>query len=99
MNSDNTKPFFMMDETWYTYDEKSDVFELTDKAPHEAVISFQAYNEYSEIEDDFYTMIFGTEEEKQENERIKMELDFLISQPEASQKYDEEQQARKLYGV
>lgn len=83
--------YFLKNEEWYTYNENKDKYELTDKAPYEAKISHEAFYELEK------EMLINDGSPEQE-ERI-MQLENLVSQEEASQKYDEEQQARKLYGV
>jgi hypothetical protein len=92
------KPYFMKNEEWYSYDKENDVFTMSEKAPVEAIISYQAYIESVNLENDLFTEIFGSEKEKEQKEKRIMELDYLISQPEASKKYDEEQQAKQIYG-
>jgi hypothetical protein len=83
--------FYLKNKDWYYYDEEEDCHKLTDKAPKEAVISYEAFNKLrDEIE-----FNDGTEEQQQ---RI-IELNELATQPEASRKYDEEQQARAIYGM
>lgn len=95
---DAEKPYFMKNKEWYFYDEENDIFTMTDKAPIEAIASYEAFLEYTELEDDVDIEGSESEEEKQIKEARKMELDYLISQPEASKKYDEEQQAKQIYG-
>ena len=50
MNSDVNVPYFITNESWYYYDEKTERFELTNKAPKEAIRSYIEY--YNENEDD-----------------------------------------------
>ena len=40
------KPFFMENEDWFYFDEEEFCYKLTDKAPHEAIKSY----------DDFYAL-------------------------------------------
>lgn len=45
--SDLDTPYFFENKDWYYYDEEDEVYKLTDKAPKEAI---ESYNEfYSEI--------------------------------------------------
>lgn len=37
------KPYFMMDESWYYFDEKECRYYLTDKAPEEAKKSYDVF--------------------------------------------------------
>jgi hypothetical protein len=43
------KPYFMMDESWYYFDEKECRYYLTDKAPEEAK---KSYDDFYADEDD-----------------------------------------------
>ena len=36
-------PFFMTNDAWYTYDDENEMWVLTDKAPPEAVKSYEEY--------------------------------------------------------
>lgn len=83
--------YFLKNEEWYAYNENEDKYELTDKAPYEARISYEAYYQLEKemLNDD----------DSSEHENKIMQLYDLVSQEGASQKYDEEQQARKIYGV
>ena len=50
MNNDMGMPYFMINEEWYYYDEKEEIYKLTDKATEKAK---QSYNEfYSENDTD-----------------------------------------------
>lgn len=40
------KPFFMKDKSWFRFNEEKFRYELTDKAPEEAV---ESYNEFYEL--------------------------------------------------
>lgn len=47
---DSGRPYFMENEEWYYYDEEEEICKLTDKAPKEAI---ESYNEfYSEDDND-----------------------------------------------
>lgn len=45
-------PYFMTNEEWYYYDEKEGCCKLTDKAPPEAVKSYEEF--YAQMEQDLY---------------------------------------------
>jgi len=47
--NDVERPYFMENKEWYYYDEKEEIFKLTDKAPQEAIDS---YNEFYSSEDE-----------------------------------------------
>lgn len=47
--NDVERPYFMENEEWYYYDEEEGIFKLTDKAPQEAIDS---YNEFYSSEDE-----------------------------------------------
>lgn len=86
------EPYFMKNEKWYYYDTEESKYKLTDEAPSEAIVSYEAF--YESIK------VMPREGETEEDFEKRIEnLDKLICQDELSQKYDEEQQARKLYGV
>lgn len=40
---DVEKPYFLTDNSWYYYDEDEGIYKLTDKAPEEAI---ESYNEF-----------------------------------------------------
>lgn len=40
---DEFMPYFMTNEEWYYYDEVEEMFKLTDKAPPEAVKSYEEF--------------------------------------------------------
>lgn len=40
------KPYFMIDSLWYDYDDELDIYILTDKAPQDAIDS---YNEFYDL--------------------------------------------------
>lgn len=40
------RPYFMTNEEWYNYDKKTKTYTLTDKAPEEAVKSYNDFMEY-----------------------------------------------------
>ena len=45
------KPYFMTNKEWYRYDDKEDKYVLTDKAPQEAI---ESYNEfYKELDSQY----------------------------------------------
>ncbi len=46
--NDVARPYFLENEEWYYYDEDEEIFKLTDKAPQEAIDSYNEY--YSEEE-------------------------------------------------
>ena len=37
------KPFFLKNKDWYYYDEKEQTYKLTDKAPSEAIESYEEF--------------------------------------------------------
>lgn len=37
------RPYFMSNKNWYYYDEKEEIYKLTDKAPDKAIESYQDY--------------------------------------------------------
>ena len=39
------RPYFMTNKEWYYYDESDECYKLTDKAPPEAVKSYEEYHE------------------------------------------------------
>ena len=41
--NDYLMPYFMQNENWYYYDEKEEIFKLTDKATKEAIESYKEY--------------------------------------------------------
>lgn len=45
-------PFFMTNKDWYYYNEKSCMYELTEKAPKKAIRSYEEYYYGGEIYDD-----------------------------------------------
>jgi len=46
------KPYFMINEEWYYYDVKTFKYKLTDKAPQEAIDSYNEYYNDNDIEYD-----------------------------------------------
>lgn len=42
---DEIMPYFMENEEWYYYDEKEEIFKLTDKAPEKAKESYRQFYE------------------------------------------------------
>lgn len=50
MNKDIEMPYFMTNEEWYYYDEKKEIYKLTDKATEKAKQSYIEY--YSENDTD-----------------------------------------------
>lgn len=42
-------PYFMENDDWFYYDEESEIFKLTDKAPEKAI---ESYKEFYESEND-----------------------------------------------
>ena len=48
-----TLPYFMSNEEWYYYDEKAGMCCLTDKAPPEAVMSYEEEMNDTYSEDDY----------------------------------------------
>ncbi len=47
MNRDYEVPYFMTNSEWYYYDEKEEIFKLTNKATEEAKKSYEEY--YKEL--------------------------------------------------
>lgn len=45
---DTEMPYFMTNINWYYYDEKEEIFKLTDKAPKEAIESYKEF--YKELQ-------------------------------------------------
>jgi len=43
-------PYFIMNDEWYYYDEEEEIYKLTDKAPKEAIESYNKF--YSEEDTD-----------------------------------------------
>lgn len=43
-------PYFMTNKDWYYYDEKEEIYKLTDKAPQKAIDSYKEF--YKELEED-----------------------------------------------
>ena len=43
-------PYFFTNKEWYYYDEKEEIYKLTDKAPKEAIDSYNEF--YEEDEED-----------------------------------------------
>lgn len=65
-------PYYMTNENWYYFDEEKGVDVIKDDAPREAIISFKAFNEYSEREyltdeqhDKYYEMIYQPQLQEQ----------------------------------
>lgn len=85
-----SKIFFLKNEDWYKLNEETGEYEITEKAPLEAKMSYEAFKELKKVS------YFGTNSEENKNKMI--ELSELVAQPEASKKYDEEQQAKQIYG-
>lgn len=51
ISKDVVMPYFMQNEEWYYYDEIDEIYKLTDKAPIEAVESYNDfYKEPEEID-------------------------------------------------
>ncbi len=46
---DVKQPYFLENEEWYYYDEEEGIFKLTDKAPQEAI---ESYNDFYNDEDE-----------------------------------------------
>ncbi len=42
----NEMPYFMENEEWFTYDQKTNTYTLTDKAPPKAIESYQEFIQY-----------------------------------------------------
>ena len=38
-------PYFFINKEWYYYDEKEEIYKLTDKAPQEAIESYKKFYE------------------------------------------------------
>ena len=47
-----SKPYFMKNEEWYYYDEKEEEYKLTDKAPIEAIESYEEFYEEEDYEEE-----------------------------------------------
>jgi hypothetical protein len=45
------RPYFMYNKDWYYYDEKEEIYKLTDKAPKEAIDS---YNDFYNTDDTIF---------------------------------------------
>lgn len=43
------RPYFLTNDSWYYYDEDEGVYKLTEKAPKEAI---QSYNEFYDVLDE-----------------------------------------------
>lgn len=85
-----SKIYFLKNEDWYKLNEETGEYEITEKAPLEAKMSYEAFKELKKVS------YFGATSEENKNKMI--ELSELVAQPEASKKYDEEQQAKQIYG-
>ena len=62
-------PFFITNDAWYTYDDENEMWVLTDKAPLEAVKSYEEYY----AEDD--VRLEGLEELRENPEKALAEFD------------------------
>ena len=45
-----SEPYFLENKEWYYYDEREEIYKLTDKAPKEAIESYKEF--YEEDEED-----------------------------------------------
>lgn len=85
------EPYFMKNEEWYYYDSEESKYKLTDKATPEAIISYEAFYELIDL-------MPIDDETEEEFEARREKIEDLAYQDELSQTYDEEQQAKQIYG-
>ncbi len=45
-------PYFITNDEWYYYDEEEEIYKLTDKAPKEAIESYEEYYSENDVDID-----------------------------------------------
>lgn len=54
--NDIEMPYFITNKEWYYYDEKDEIFKLTDKAPKDAIESYKIFYEELQKENEYGIM-------------------------------------------